>query len=307
MLPQIILTSVVALAAMRHLVARRAEREVARRLPVGADGVMPGAHSVAIDPEGAAVGVLLLHGFGDTPQSLRYLAQELGARGYAVRVPLLPGHGRTLRAFARSRSEDWRSAARVARHDLQKRYASVAIIGQSMGGALAVLLAAETPPPALILLAPYLEPSPGVRRLAGWGAFTALLPPYIGSRGGALSIHDPEERARSLGYGVTTPRLLVELARVADGADAALVDVRAPTLLVQSRQDHRVAPVVAERAMTRLATGDTRLEWVDDCGHVLTVDRSRERVFALVAEWLAQHAPAAGASGDATAAGVTAH
>jgi alpha-beta hydrolase superfamily lysophospholipase len=56
--------------------------------------------------------------------------------------------------------------------------------------------------------------------------------------------------------------------------------------------------------MTRIGAADARLEWVDDCGHVLTVDRSRERVFALVAEWLARHAPAADASGDAAAAGV---
>lgn len=305
MLPQIILTSAVALIAIRRLAARRAEREVARRLPVGDDGVMPGAHALAFDPDGAEVGVLLLHGFGDTPQSLRYLAQDLSARRYAVRAPLLPGHGRTLPAFARSRREEWRAAARVAREQLQSRYGRVAIVGQSMGGALAVLLAAEAPPPALILLAPYLAPSPGVRRLAGWSAFTALLPPYVGSRAGALSIHDPEELGHSLGYGVTTPRLLVELAGVADSADAALAEVRAPTLLIQSRQDHRVSPAVAERAMTRIGAAESRLEWVDDSGHVLTVDRSRERVFALVAEWLARHAPAADASGDAAAAGVT--
>jgi carboxylesterase len=290
---------------MRRLAAYRAEREVARRLPIGDDGVMPGAHSLSLDPEGADVGVLLLHGFGDTPQSLRYLAQDLCARGYAGQAPLLPGHGRTLAAFARSRREEWLAAARSARKQLQSRYGRVAIVGQSMGGALAVLLAAEAPPPALILLAPYLAPSPGVRRLAGWSAFTALLPPYVGSRGGALSIQDPEELARSLGYGVTTPRLLVELAGLADSADAALPDVRAPTLLIQSRQDHRVSPAVAERAMTRIGATEARLEWVDDCGHVLTVDRSRERVFALVAEWLTRYAPAADASGDAAAAGVT--
>ena len=306
MIPQLILTSVVALAAARHLVVRRTEREVSARLPVGPDGIIPGAQSIAIDPPGAQSGALLLHGFGDTPQSLRYLADHLGAAGYSVRAPLLPGHGRTLRAFARSRSGEWLGAARAARDALQGRCRHVVIVGQSMGGALAVMLAAERPPAALVLLAPYLAPSPGVRRIARWGDVASVVAPYVGSRSGGLSIHDPEERARALGYGLTTPRLLAELARLSERADAALGEVRSPTLVIQSRDDHRVAASVAEGAMRRLATRHARLEWVEGCGHVLTVDLERDRVFALIGEWLAQHAPAAGGIGDAAATGESA-
>jgi carboxylesterase len=302
-IPQLILTSVIALAAARHLVVRRAEHDVTARLPVGPDGIIPGAQSIAIDPPGARSGVLLLHGFGDTPQSLRYLAEDLGGRGYAVRAPLLPGHGRTIRAFARSRSGEWLGAARAARDALQGRCDQVAIVGQSMGGAVAVMLAAERPPAALILLAPYLAPSPGVRRLARWGEVATLLAPYVGSRSGERSIHDPAERARTLGYGLATPRLLAELARLAARAESALGEVRSPTLVIQSRDDHRVAAEVAERAIRSLAARHTRLEWVEGCGHVLTVDRERDRVFALVRDWLSRHAPAADGIVDASAAG----
>jgi carboxylesterase len=302
-IPQILLTSVIALAAARWTVARRAERDAARRLPVGPDGIIPGAQPIVIDPPAATTGVLLLHGFGDTPQSLRYLADDLAAHGYAVRAPLLPGHGRTLRQFGRTRGGEWLAAARAARDALHGRHDHVAIVGQSMGGALAVILAAERPPAALVLLAPYLSPSDGVARIARWGELAALLAPYVGSRSGGQSIHDPDERARALGYGITTPRLLSELAAVAVRAESSLGVIRAPTLLVQSRDDHRVAPPVAERAIARLAARHKRLEWVEGCGHVLTVDRQREHVFALIRDWLAQHAPARDASGDASATG----
>jgi carboxylesterase len=304
-IPQILLTSVVALAAARWAAVRRAERDAARRLPVGPDGIVPGAQAIAIDPPNASMGVLLLHGFGDTPQSLRYLAEDLGGRGYAVRAPLLPGHGRTLRDFGRTRAGEWLAAARSARDALEGRFHGVVLVGQSMGGALAVLLAAERPPSALVLLAPYLAPSAGVARLARWGDVATLLAPYVGSRSGGHSIHDPDERARALGYGVTTPRLLAELAALSVRAEAALGVIRAPTLLVQSRDDHRVAPAVAERAIARLSARHKRLEWVDGCGHVLTVDRARDRVFELIREWLAQHAPSSGASGDASAGGTS--
>lgn len=304
MIPQILLTSIAALAIARYASVRRTEREAARRLPVGADGIIPGAQAIALDPPGATTGVLLLHGFGDTPQSLRYLAEDLAEHGYLVRAPLLPGHGRTVQAFARSRGGEWLAAARSARDALQGRCERVAIVGQSMGGALAVLLAAERPPAVLVLLAPYLAASPGVARIARWGELASLAVPYVGSRSQGVSIHDPDERARALGYGVTTPRLLTELAAVATRAAAALGEIGAPALVIQSRDDHRVAPAVAEHALRRLASREKRLEWVEGCGHVLTVDRERARVFALVREWLARHAPPAGASRGASAGGV---
>ena len=78
----------------------RVERLVASRLPPGPRGIIPGAEPLALTPPGAPMGVVLLHGFGDTPQTLASLARALCAAGLDVDVPLLPGHGRTLREFA---------------------------------------------------------------------------------------------------------------------------------------------------------------------------------------------------------------
>jgi alpha-beta hydrolase superfamily lysophospholipase len=79
-------------------------RALAQRLPVGAQGIIPGAEPIRIagSPDDA---VLLLHGFGDTPRTLAYLARALADAGYTVYVPLLPGHGRTLQSFDRTRAK----------------------------------------------------------------------------------------------------------------------------------------------------------------------------------------------------------
>ncbi|WP_246354762.1 alpha/beta hydrolase [Nocardioides ungokensis] len=42
---------------------------------------------------GRPLGVLLLHGFSGSPASMKPWAHALAERGYAVEVPLLPGHG----------------------------------------------------------------------------------------------------------------------------------------------------------------------------------------------------------------------
>jgi carboxylesterase len=274
---------------VRTLALRRHRALLERRVGLGADGIVSGAAALDLPaPGGAPVdrAVLLLHGFGDTPQSVAYLAGYLQGSGWAVRAPLLPGHGRTLRDFARSGAEAWIAHARDELARLRERVPRVVVVGQSMGGAIATVLAAEEPGiDALVLLAPYLGMPDPIRHLArAWLLWEPLLP-FVGA-GGAASILDEAERARSLAYGAVSGRLLRQLLRVVERAEAAAPAVTVPTLLVQSRHDNRITPETCRRAFARLGSSRKRLVWLDDGGHVLAVDRGRDRLFALVAAWL---------------------
>ncbi len=108
----------------------------------GADAaaILPGAGTIDLQEEGSQ-GVLLLHGFGDTPQTLALLARRLRKSGYSVLAPLLPGHGRSMESFARSRAVDWITAAEDAYSGMRSRHNTVSVVGLSMGGALGVILA----------------------------------------------------------------------------------------------------------------------------------------------------------------------
>src|SRR5215210_2508873 len=127
-----------------------------KRQDADAAAILPGADTIDLQEEGSP-GVLLLHGFGDTPQTLGMLARRLRKSGYSVLAPLLPGHGRNMSSFRRSRAGDWIAAATAAYTKMCARHDSVSVVGLSMGGALGALLAAERGDlPALILIAPYL-------------------------------------------------------------------------------------------------------------------------------------------------------
>ena len=289
------------LVAAAFAVARGARawwvgRGVALRLPIGPNGIIEGAEPIVRERAGARDAVLLLHGFGDTPQTLIYLADELHARGWDVHAPLLPGHGRTLRSFASSRSQQWVGASREALDYLLARYQRVAVVGLSMGGALAAILTAERDRVvALALLAPYVELPPRLRRLVRHHRLIHALTPVL--RGNTeRSILDPAERARSLGYRAMTPTLARELALIAERARMALPRIRVPTLLAQSRQDNRLASAVADRAFAALGAKDKELIWLEGAGHVITVDYGREKLIQTIAEWLKRWAEAGGAS-----------
>ena len=287
-----VLIAAVAMVTLSRRAAFRHRDDALKRLPVGRDGIIAGAHGFELRRGADAPAVLLLHGGGDTPQTLRYLAEYLHARGYNVRVPLLPGHGRTLREFSTVRAEQLLDAARAAYRDLGPERRWVAIAGLSMGGALAVQLAAEDEElPSLVLLAPYLAMPFRVAFAARLAKLWASIVPYVRALDPSArrSIQDQAEAARSLAYGVFTPPALRALyVTVARGA-SALSDVKAPTLMIQSREDNRIPPDAAQRAFERLGAAEKQLVWITGAGHVITVDHGRERVFELVMDWLERH------------------
>ena len=296
-----------AIAAGLLLRARfaRSRHDRQARFQLGPGGIIIGAGPINLPAAPSASpsqrAALLLHGFGDTPQTLAHLATYLHDRGWTVRVPLLPGHGRTLGEWARTRAADWLDAARTELATLRRQHDAVALVGLSMGGALAAVLAAEDASRrtadqdgqtarivALVLIAPYLAIAWWIRTLAGLHhAITPILP--YASAGGGPSILDPAEREKNLAYGVTTPRLVNELAHIVSAARAALPQITMPALLVQSRQDNRIRPATAEWAYEALGSADKRLVWIDRGGHVITADTGHEEVASCVDAWLAGH------------------
>jgi carboxylesterase len=245
-----------------------------------------------IDIRGAnSTGVLLLHGFGDTPQTLTLLARRLQRAGFTVYAPLLPGHGRTISAFTKSTADEWIDAVRAAYSDLRGRQTSIAVAGLSMGGALATILAADHREiSSLALIAPYLDMPRAIRAAATthwlWGRAVGTL-----NARNPRSIRDPIEREKNLAYGQVTGGALYQLLKIVRLARKALPAVRAPTLIVQSREDPRISPQVAEFAMKSIGSADTKLVWTEGAGHIITVDYGRERVFDEVERWLSVHDP----------------
>ena len=265
--------------------------------------ILRGAETIDLQEEGSH-GVLLLHGFGDTPQTLALLARHLKKRGYSVLAPLLPGHGRTLEAFGKSRASEWIAAAKKAYIDMRSRHDSVSVVGLSMGGALAALVASEQPEiPALVLIAPYLGMPRWLRIAAATHLLWGKLAGQVNGRS-PRSIHDPIEREKNLAYGYITGRELHELSTVVRRARESLADVRAPTLIIQSREDPRCSPATAEFALRTLGSADKEMVWTEGAGHIITVDYGRERVFAEVERWLGGHnrPGAAAATGNRAAA-----
>ncbi|HEY9228313.1 MAG TPA: alpha/beta fold hydrolase [Gemmatimonadaceae bacterium] len=275
----------------RYLRALEAVTVARRRL--GPNGIVVGGEGFVLErPQAPAV--LLIHGGGDTPQTLRYLADALHARGFHVSAPLLPGHGRSIRDFRYVTADALSAAVSEEYARLRASHAWVAVVGLSMGGALAVQLAAECEDlPALGLLAPYLAMPPRIERAAKLSAFWGPIIPIVRSSDGK-SVLDQLENEKNLAYGVFTAAALRALYETMRRAVALLPRVTAPTLMIQSREDNRISVADGERAFALLGARSKHLEWVTGASHVITVDFGRDAIIARLAAFLEdQFAPRA--------------
>jgi carboxylesterase len=218
-----------------------------------------------------------------------HLAGALAALGYTVAAPLLPGHGRDLAAFDRSSADDWYAAVLQEFDRLRESHGWVGVVGLSMGGALSARLAAETHRvDALVLASPYLSMPAGGSIMARTAPLWGALFPAVRTAS-EKSVFDPAARAVSLGYGAFTHNSLRALRTTASRGFAALPNIKAPTLIMQSTTDNRISSPATQRAFDRLGAREKRLEWIEGAGHVITVDYGWEKVVGRIIEWMEIH------------------
>lgn len=270
--------------AQRALRAVRRSRRWRARFPAGADGIVIGAEprTFAGAPSRA---VLLFHGYNDSPQSLVPLAERLQAAGWTVRLPLLPGHGRSLEAFDAWTPVELLAHAREEYAALRARHATVVVGGLSMGGALACWLAAETDADGVLLYAPMLFVPAPMQVAVSTARLWSLVTKYIAG-GGRRSVRDPGAARRLIAYGCSTRRSLEALEFVAKGTAVRLGFVHQPTLVMQSEEDNRLPHAQSTHAIARLGSKDRTVVWTRGAGHVLTVDHGWEQLADTTAAWL---------------------
>lgn len=280
------LAGVGAVWGQRRWRARRREARFRSRFAVGADGVVVGAEARTYEAPGPRA-LLLIHGYNDSPQSLDGIARRVHAAGWTVRLPLLPGHGRSLPAFDAWTAAEAVNAVREEYATLRQRYSTIVVGGLSMGGALACWLAAEAAVDGVVLYAPMLYVPRPMEVAVHTARLWTLLSRYVHG-GGRRSVRDPAAQRALIAYGDSTRRSLEALEGVARGAIVRLGFVTAPVLMMQSREDNRLPRDQSLRAYSRLGARDRTLVWVEEAGHVITVDRGWEEVAARTVAWLTE-------------------
>jgi len=234
--------------------------------------------------EGGPEGCLLLHGFSGSPLEMVPMAEALAREGWTVAVAELAGHS-SPRALAQVTAADWLHSAATAYDELSARCTRTAIVGLSMGGAVALSLAPSFRPAAIVTIS---TPVRMKRLIARASRIASRLVPYVP----VLMRLGPRERAMRA-YRSPTRRIPLRATQQVEYLLGVMRDtlprVTVPVLIAQGRRDWVIPRESAQEIRTLASHAATTVLWLPRSGHVATLDRDREMLFTEVLAFLRTH------------------
>jgi len=246
--------------------------------------------------------VLLIHGMTGAPGEMKFLAKQLHRRGLSVAAPLLAGHGVDEANLLRTAWQDWMGSVREAYRRLKADHDEVWTAGICVGGALGLALAAEEPSVAGTAVYSMTYRYDGWNMKRWYSAIAPVAEPFAGlPLIRRISFVEPypfglkDERLRdgmAAAQNAVIPGALdrvplgamAEMHRLAAHLDAVAPRIRQPTLILHAREDDMSHPRNALRLRASLG-GPVELHLLDDCFHMIHVDRQRDLVADLTADF----------------------
>ncbi len=246
-----------------------------------------------VHPEAVGKAVLLCHGYTGYPGELIRPGLDLYDAGFDVYCPRYPGHGTSSTDFLASKAEDWIGTAYDAFAYLARRYDHIGVVGHSMGGAIATIIADAFDADTLALIAPALViPSLPVmqvrflrhfikRRRVAWESDPAYHMYYEGEAGDDAFLG-------SQYWSYQYPAGIWQLERVRRQAVAAIDHLIADTLSISGGQDHTI-PQEASVLVTSKQKGVNKHLHIPEAGHLMPYDKdmqAQNTAMAAVVAWM---------------------
>lgn len=231
-------------------------------------------------------GCLILHGFTSSLLCVEALVPMAEQLGMPYRMPVLRGHGTRPEDLRGVTWQDWYADGQAALLDLASATDGVIICGLSMGGLVALNLAAEHPGVVrgVVTIAAALRVRDPLARLSP--ALSRFVPMFeIDARRGYT---DQALVAQNTNYSRFATDAFVSLYRYGRVVEQLLPRVQAPLLVIHSHRDRVIKPRSAEIIYARAGSQRKELRWFERSGHEMLLDCEAPQVVAAVETFIRQ-------------------
>ncbi len=246
--------------------------------------------------DGSRDGVLLVHGLTGTPTEMRFVGKRLASAGFTVYGMQLVGHCGSEADLLATGWRDWYQSVEAAYRRLARHCDRIYVGGLSMGALLALHLAANLPERALSGLALYSTTLwydgwntnplrfllPLVLRLPFGQRYSFWEEPPFGIKDERLRqvVVSRMLSGDSVGGGLPVVRgqSISELHRLIRRVKRELHAVTTPALILHASEDDMTSVRSNADVLERNLAGPVHKVLLDDCYHMITVDRQRREV-----------------------------
>ncbi len=243
-------------------------------------GIIKGAEDIYAEGNNGKA-ILMLHGFIGSPTDYGDLPSRLIDEGYTVYVPLYPGHGRHPRTFDDVTADDLKQFTTEAYLKLKAKHDEVSVVGFSMGGALAIILANQRDVDKLVLLSPQLKVKYSWYFILPSKVYHTLLSPlipYIYRLQYFKQLNDRSAMDKMIDYDYLSMKGTKAAFVLGKEAERLAPNLKEPTLMIHSINDGATDYMATKELAKKLGPQMVKYIELQHSNHIICQDFDKEQV-----------------------------
>ncbi len=221
------------------------------------------------------IGVLLLHGFTSSTDTVDGLLPYLEKEGIDYERPVLRGHGTRYQDMRGTTARDWYVDADRALLELWNRVDRVVVVGLSMGGLVGLELAMRHPDK----IAGLVTVAAALKFKDPFSGLTPVLSKFVRYWPSPESFHDPALATRCTNYPMFATDAFASLYDYAHRIAERLPEVHVPIRILQSKKDQIITPEAANIIYEKVSSPIREIVWFERSGHEMMQDMEASAVF----------------------------
>jgi carboxylesterase len=236
-------------------------------------------------------GVLLIHGLMATPAEVRQWADFLHAKGLTVYAPRLAGHGTSSKDLSVRNYPEWLNSVDRGHAILKTCCKKILVAGFSTGAGLAlqsVILRPRDFEAVIAVSAPLKFKSFSSKFAELLHGFN-LLCKRAGLGGLAVEYLKNDADNPHINYLRCPVSAFVQVKKLMRSVRRSLPEIDIPALVIQAKNDPKVAPESGPAIFQRLGTRKKHFAWIDYYLHGIILGGMADNVFKEVALFLTAH------------------
>jgi carboxylesterase len=237
--------------------------------------------------KGNKIGILMIHGGGGgTSADLKDLAEDLHVKGgFTINIPLLPGYGTTPEELKNVSIDDWKLFLERQIATMMNESEKIIVGGHSMGGVLALILAAKYSFDAIFTISAPI----GIRR------FLVHLVPFFKMFMKFYSINSEQfkkdTKGKWVGYNKIPLNIATKLKKLIKEMKKSLSDIDCPAILFQGNLDSEIKRNSMNYIFNNIKSLQKRKIWLENNSHPILNSPDHNQIVSKLINFINEYCP----------------